>query len=243
MGTLAQKTVNDQLVFYDSAYGWRWLDAFGPNVAKFLQDFVQCPFAAADSPADFDVTLVEGGGGETTIALVDGATGGELLITTDAAEHDGANLHAHGEAFYFASAWPAYFGIRLKVSDSDESVLWAGLGLSDTNWDTGAPDDYIAFYSADAAATVNFQVAQDGTATSLEGVHTLVDNTYVTLEWYYDGTTVYAYVNGVLVGSIAASNANFPNDEYLTPTIDFTTGEGNAATCTVDWIRAIQIQQ
>jgi len=38
--------------------------------------------------------------------------------------------------------------------------------------------------------------------------------TDVTLEWYFDGVNVYAYVNGVLAATVAASNACFPNTEY-----------------------------
>ena len=80
------------------------------------------------------------------------------------------------------------------------------------------------------------------TSTTTEAVHSFVAATDVILEWYYDGTNVYAYVNGDLAATIAASNANFPNDEYMTPTIDFTTGSGDARTCQIDWLRAIQVQ-
>jgi hypothetical protein len=114
--------------------------------------------------------------------------------------------------------------------------------VTDTNWDTGEPDDYIAFYKADAGITCDFVVRQNGASTTTAAVHSFVAATDVILEWYYDGTNVYAYVNGTLAATIAASNANFPNDEYLTPTIDFTTGSGDARTCQIDWLRAIQVQ-
>jgi len=238
MAVLATKTVNDQLVYYDASCSWRWLDAFGPNVVKFIEEGVATPYAAANSLAHMTTTLVN----LSTIANAAGATGGALLITTAAAEHDGVNLQAVGEAFYFASAWPCYFGTKLQMSHATESVLWAGMGLTDTNWDTGAPNDYIAFYKADGGITCDFVISQAGAATTTAAVHSFVAATDVILEWYYDGVNVYAYVNGTLAATVAVSNANFPNTEYLTPTIDFTTGSGNARTCQIDWIRAIQIQ-
>ena len=116
------------------------------------------------------------------------------------------------------------------------------MGTADTNWDTGIPNDAIYFHKDDGGTTCNFVIRQDGTATTTESVHTFVAATDVTLEWYFDGTNITAYVNGALAATVAVSNANFPNDEYLTPTIDFTTGSGDARTCQIDWIRAIQIQ-
>jgi len=72
MGVLAQKTVNDNLVYYDLAYTWRWLDAWGPNVVKFLEEGVATPYAAANSLAHMTTTLVN----LSTIANVAGAAGG-----------------------------------------------------------------------------------------------------------------------------------------------------------------------
>ena len=42
--------------------------------------------------------------------------------------------------------------------------------------------------------------------------------------------------------TVAASNANFPNDEHLAASIALLTGEGAANTLSVAWMRAIQIQ-
>ena len=238
MANLAEKTVNGQLVYYEQPYAWRWLDAYGPDVVKFLEEGVATPYAAANSLGHMTTTLVNA----STIANVAGATGGALLITTAGEEHDGVNIQAVGGAFYLASAWPCYFGVKLQMSHATETVLWAGLGTTDTNWDTGVPDDCIAFYKADDGITCDFVVRQNGASTTTAAVHSFVAATDVILEWYYDGTNVYAYVNGTLAATIAASNANFPNDEYLTPTIDFTTGSGNARTCQIDWLRAIQVQ-
>jgi len=240
MGVFAQKTVNDHLVYYDAAYPWRWLDAFGPDVVKFLENGVATPYAAANSLGHMTTTLVNA----STIANVAGATGGALLITTAAAEHDGLNLNAVGESFYFASAWPCYFGTKLQISNVTESDLWVGMGMTDSVWHGASiPNSGIYFEKVDAAVGItDFVVRKGGVASAVAGVHTFVAATDVTLEWYFDGVNVYAYVNGTLATTVAVSNTSFPNVEYLTPTLEFKTGSGNARTCQVDWIRAIQIQ-
>jgi hypothetical protein len=237
MAVLATKTVNDNLVYYDNAYPHRWLDAFGPNVAKVE---LRAPLAlqAASSLAAWKTSVVNG----STIADVAGVAGGAFLITTDSADNDGVNIHPITEPFYCAAAWPLYFGAKFQISEKTQSELWVGLGTADDDWNTAAPDDYIVFTKADGSTSCGFSVAKNGAASTVEGVHTFVDATDVTLEFYYDGTNVYAYVNGVLAATVAASNAAFPDDEHMTPHFEFTTGDTAAETSQVAWIRAIQIQ-
>jgi len=60
------------------------------------------------------------------------------------------------------------------------------------------------------------------------------------LELYFDGTAsaVYFYIDGTLVNT---HTANIPDDENLTLSLAFLTGEATANTCNVKWLRAIQI--
>lgn len=240
MGVYAERTVNGQKVAYDSSYAHRWLNAWGPAVNKLIEEFVQTCFEAADTPAAWTVTLVETGAGETTLALVGGSSSGELLITTDAADNDGANMQAKGEAFLLSGNLPAYFGIRFKASEATQSDFLAGLCITNTNL-LGGMTDGVYFRKVDASTGVSFVVEQDSAETETAGVLTFAANTYYVLEIVYDGSFIYAYVDGSLVATVAASNANVPNDEYLTPSVHFLTGEANAKTMTIDWIRAIQI--
>lgn len=237
MAVLATKTVNDNLVYYDYALSHRWLDAFGPDVAKVE---LRAPLAlqAANSLAAWKTTLVN----LSTIADTAGVAGGAFTITTAGADNDGVNIHPITEPFYCALAWPLYFGIKFRISEATQSELWAGLGTADDDWNTAAPNDYIVFTKADGSTSCSFSVAKDGSASTVEGVHTFVDATDVTLEFYYDGTNVYAYVNGVLAATVAASNAAFPDDEHMTPHFEFTTGAAAAETSQVAWIRTIQVQ-
>ena len=75
--------------------------------------------------------------------------------------------------------------------------------------------------------------AETNTATATA---VLADATFITLEIYWDGTSLYGYANDVLVGTFTTSYT----DEELTPSIAFLTGEGTANTCEVQWMRAIQ---
>jgi len=95
MGAVATKTVADQLVVYDSAYPHRWLDAYGPDVVKWLEEGVQTPYLAANELACCTTTVVSTGAGDS-IANVAGATGGEILITTANLTDDGWNIQLNG---------------------------------------------------------------------------------------------------------------------------------------------------
>ena len=231
------KYVNGNLVFVDSANKQRFLDVIGPGACKFIEDFVDTPFASADTPASWTVTLVEAGGGDSTVALTDGA-GGLLLITTDAAENDGVNMQVTKEAFKLASGKPFYFGTRFKISDATESDFIAGLCITDTTL-LGGMTDGVYFRKVDGSTDVKFVLEKNSTETESDAILTAANDTYMILEFYFDGTNVDAYVNGTLQTRLAMTN--LPDDEDLTPSIAFLTGAAAAKTMTVDWVRCIQI--
>lgn len=234
--SVKSRWVNGNLTFIDGARRQRWLDAIGPNVCRFIEDFVGTPFASADNMAAWTTTLVEAGAGETTVALQDGV-GGELLITTDAADNDGANLQVTKEAFKLVSAKPCYFGVRLKISEVTQSDLLVGLCITDTDL-LGGLTDGVYFRKVDASAALSFVLEKNSTETT-GAVLTMVADTYYTLEWFFDGTNIDSYVDGTLQTRLAMTNK--PDDEELTPSIHYLTGEAVLHTATVDWIKCIQI--
>lgn len=214
-----------------------WFDAFGPNVTKFLEHFVNTPFDGADAPAAYTATLVETGAGETTVALKAGADAGTLLITTDAAEDDGANIQAKGEAFK-ALTYPIYFGCRFKISEATQSDFLIGLCITDTDL-LGGMTDGIYFRKVDGSTTMAFVLEKDSTETSTNFGTAIAADTWYNLEFYFDGTNVDWYVNGVL--QTRPATTNLCNDEWLTPSVHVLTGQAVALTAEVDWIRSIQI--
>ena len=241
MGAVATKTVVDQLVVYDSTYPHRWLDAYGPNVVKWLEDGVETPYQAANELACCTTTVVSTGVGDS-VANVEGAAGGGILITAGDLTDDGFNIQLNGAAFKFGLAWPAYFGMRMKSDEAtQDDFMFGWVTPADTDI-LGGVVDGIYFLKVDGSTSVAFVVEKDSVASTVAGVQTFAADTYYVYEMVYDGAVVNAYINGVLVATIAVGNLSFPNDEYLTPSLHFITGEDANNTMTIDWIRVIQLQ-
>lgn len=224
------------LLYWDTHQS-RIIDAWGPGVRKVDLTGPHYRFYAADNLAGWTTTLVEGGAGETTLAASTAVNGGALLITTDAAENDGITLQMQGEGFQPAADSLIYFGTRLKISDATQSDLLVGLCITDTDL-LGGMTDGIYFRKVDASATLSAVLEQDSSETTSTAA-TMVADTYVTLEIVANGVTVDFYVNGAMLTQMAQTNV--PDDELLTPSIHFLTGEAVAKTCTIDWLRAFRI--
>lgn len=235
--------INNALAFRDSSLAWRLYDAIGSGVVKHIEDFVSWPNDdTTGDPTAWLATITEAGAGDTTTVITDKA-GGALLITCAANENDGVNLQlgqAAGENVKLDGDYPLYCGIRFALNDADQSDFFFGVGVTDSDWSGGITDG-IYFRSADASAVVNFVTEKDSVE-SVSGIATLVDDVFVTLEFYFDGVNVHSYVDGVLASSQAASAATFPDNEELRLTLEFLTGEAVANTCTVEWLRMIHIR-
>ncbi len=179
--------------------------------------------------ADWTVTETDAG---ATQALADG-DGGLLLITNTAADNDLVSLQKKGESFRFASGKPLFFEARFKVSDATQSDVVIGLQITDTT--PLDVSDGVFFIKADGAATVNFLVEKNNTATTASAVATMADDTYIRLGFYYDGISAVQYfVNGSIAGSSVTTN--LPDDEDMTITIAIQNGEAVAKTMTVDYV-------
>jgi hypothetical protein len=224
-------------VFYET-YRHRWVHAIGSTV-DVVQFALNTACLSTDDttgdPTEYTMTVVEAGAGDSTAVLADNT----LLLTSAANENDGINLQVKGEAFDCASTNLVYFGINFQVNDADQVDVLAGLCITDTTL-LGGMTDGIYFESLDESTDINFVLEKDSTeTTSASAVGTLADATNVTLEFLFDGTNVDAWVDGTLQTRLVTTN--LPDDEQLTPSIHFLTGEATANTMTVNWWRAIQI--
>lgn len=236
MGDLHSRYEGGNLVFYDT-HRMRLIDAVGADVVKYLDDFTDRGAASADTLLGWTTTLTEAGAGESTVAYTD-LSGGAVLITTDANENDGVTIQRLGRAFGLSSSQRAtYFGIRLKASEATQSDFWVGMGVVDTD-PLGAITDGVYFEKLDGGTGVSFVTEKESTETQTDSLATFAADTFVVLEWYFDGTTVYAFIDGT---QVAAHTANIPDNELLTPTIQFLAGSTTAKTMTIDWVRAVQI--
>jgi hypothetical protein len=95
--------------------------------------------------------------------------------------------------------------------------------------------DGVFFIKADGAATVDFRVEKNNTATTASAIATMANDTFIRLGFYYDGASAVQYfVNGTYTGSSVTTN--LPDDEDMTVTIAIQNGEAAAKTMTVDYV-------
>lgn len=182
--------------------------------------------------ADWTITTTEAGAGDATEALTD-ADHGVLLITNDAADNDNDFFQKVGESFLFASGKKLFFKARFKVSDATQSDFVMGLQITDTS--PLAVSDGVYFMKDDGDANLDFHVTKNSTSTSASAVHTVVDDTYLTVAFYYNGVdAVEYYVNDVKKGTLATTN--LPDDEVLTISFGLQNGEAVAKTMSLDFI-------
>jgi len=238
------KHTHGALVYYEEGNESRWIDALGLNVTKFiLPSGAGCDDTTGD-PTRFTVREISTGGGVSTI--VNSATAGEaLLITTDDAEYDGIQAQLKGEAFKLESAKPFYFGIKCSISDATQSDFLVGLCEVHTDLLKEAVAHGIAaadvegvfFCKIDAETTIKAKVYLNAAETATANSATVMDTSAHIYEILWDGTTVYFYVDAILVTSVAAS---LPDGD-LSPSIDFRAGAAAVKTMSVHWMKAIQL--
>jgi len=226
--------LRNALVLRDSVLPHRWYDAFGPNVAKW--SFGADKVTSTTTAAGHTVSVTNG-----TLVGAGSTSGGAVVLTLAGADNDLAQVQANTEAFYFASRWLAYFGVKFQLVDADQTDVFAGWTITDNDLDGGTTDG-LYFRGVDQAGILTLVLEKDSAETTVE-LLTMADATDYTCELYFDGSYVYAYVNGALAASVAYTNANFPNDEHLAPVLTAKAGEIAANNMTVYWARAFQVQE
>ena len=235
--------IRQALVYRSHEYPHRWYDALGEGVSKYVQDFVSLP--ADDTTTDPDEwvdTVVEGGG--TSSAVLTDVSGGALLITCAGDANDGYSMQLgnanSGEWVDFSSPAATYFGIRFQLLDADQTRVFFGVAPTDTTLNAGVTDG-VYFRSAATSAVLNF-VTETGSVEGTDAVGTMVDATDITAEYYCDGTTLTSYINGVETSSKAVTDATFPDTALMRLSLEVLSDEGSANTCTIKWLRLIQIR-
>jgi len=236
-------TINDALVYNDSAYPHRLFDAFGNNVRKFLLNGPPPADDTTNSPTEFIATAV-GAGSAVTVGQTAGLP---VVLTTDATEYDGLNVQVRGEQFKLVSGKPCYFGAALQVSEDTNVDLLVGLCELKTDLlKTSVAHGVLAtnvegafFLKTDGATTLEMKVYKDGTQT-FTGVASaaITKDVEHIFEIYWDGTTLKFYYDSVLISQISAS---LPDGD-LTPSLNLRAGSANARTASISWVRCIQLR-
>jgi len=228
--------ISGALAFYEG-HRSSLVDAIGTNVAKYIDDFIDVSVDdTTGDPTAWTTTVVETGAASTTVTS-DNVAGGALLITTDAAENDGANIQLNGESFKLTAGVPLYFGTRVKISEATESDLFIGLAITDTDI-LGGVTDRIGFEKLDGATALKFMAEKDGTETLSPSLATVVADTWMKLEFFYTGSALQIFVDNVEQTPIALTN--LPDNEELRVSCHFLAGSAVAKTAHIDWIRVLQ---
>jgi len=234
------KSVKNALVWYDDRYTNRWLEAVGDNVIKWALP-VGVP---KDNTTNDPNGLVNTETGTNTI-LSATTPGDRLIITTGGTEYNGVNLQAHGSAFKLEAGKPLYFGARVAMQNGAKGDYLIGLCEVDTTLLATASahglavtDDGVYFYQLNDATVMTFVNELGGVEGAISSGVTTGNGSYHDYEFYWDGSTLYVYVDGTLIGSVASGLA----DQALTPSINVRAGDDGAEILYVQWMQAIQIR-
>jgi len=235
MANVIGKRIAGNLVYVDrGAHDMRVVDAIGPDVHKF--EFNQWTMGLAaeratgtDSDA-FTTTVVEAGTGTSEFTGSQTAgTIGKMVAAAD--ENDGIQVQTRSEEFEFTSNQSmVYFGIQLAPNDADQSDWLAGLCITDTTL-LGGMTDGVYFESLDGATSYSSVTEKDSSETQTDSLADSADDTFMFLEFYFDGSSVYFYTDGTLSSTIHTTN--IPDDEALAVSLAFLTGEAVANTLSI----------
>ena len=236
---IANRSINGAMVLFDTEKPWRLLDAFGDNVSKFI---MSGPLPADDTTGVPTGLIVTQAG--TSPVAVGQVAGYPLLVTTGGTEYNGANVQVRGESLKLASGKVAYAGAKIKASEATEIDLLFGLAELKTDLLLGSVSHGITatlvegvfFFKVDGGTVIAAKSYLDGAQTFTGNVGTLTTGD-LEYELYWDGSTLFFYLNGVLVTQIASG---LPDGD-LTLSLNVKAGSAAARTASIAWARSIFI--
>lgn len=199
---------------------------------EYFNDFVN----TADY-ASGDWTTTNAGSGTIAVntGAVAGAAGGMLVMTGGSADDALIAIQNKIECFKFVAGKKMMFQARFKLSDVTQSDMVIGLQVTDTT--PLAVVDGIFFRKDDGDAYLDFVACKNSTETQKTAVATLVNDTFVKVGFYYDGTELAIYIDDVAVGDCALTNV--VDDEELCISFAVQNGEAVSKVMTLDYVRAI----
>lgn len=201
--------------------------------------------AAAPGTGGWIVTSVDGGGDAAEVVdVLDSTTHGVLRITSNDADNDNTQIQLNGSTFKYTVGKRMWFGIRCCPRDADDAEFAFGLIIeSDVDMINTLPTDGIFFEKAETATAMDFHVRKNGTSTEDTSINsaTMADDVMHTYQFYVDEKgNIHYYYDGTLIGTVAAGNANIPDDEDLTLAIQIQAGAAAAESADIDWVYVYQ---
>ena len=202
-----------------------------PNITDWrvwYEDFGMYDIAQTDTPT---WTLTVSGTAPDTIP-----TPGSLLFTITGASDDAQLQLDHGH-FFITAGKKAIFETKIKVTKASGGTIgqegWV-VGLTEVatgaNFMSGPPPLALAFadgwgfLSYDATTTFQTFQGEDDEFTYNTSAGTYVDDTWMTLSIYWDGTKSTFYKNGTSLGTLTLT----PPTSVIAPVVFFGAGEAKA---------------
>lgn len=169
-------------------------------------------------PSELDTTndFTEVNDASTSVAIATDADGGAIVMSSQATTDDsGTSIQEVQQTRSLSSGKRAWFKARFKSSDADQQQIFVGLSVAfATNPEAVlSAADRIGFQVDDGNASIICKSEKNSTESSTDSGVDLADDTYVTVGFYWDGSsTAKFFVNDALV---ATHTSNNPDDVQL----------------------------
>lgn len=209
----------------------------GPKAYEFFEDFLNDEAASAtDATAWLKGTAINSG----TIAILDSVHGGVARLS-GAATTDDSGYGIQGDAEYVAlrANTKTAFLSRVRFGNTGstgntvtQSDVLAGICVQDTSLLAGLTDG-IYFRKADGAATIECVVERDSVELASGAIATLSESTWYDLAIAVEmsGTAgsgvARFFIDGSEVAAISSLTMPYESEEYLTPSIEFMSGDNS----------------
>ncbi len=224
-----QKTLSERVLMPDLKYD-----------SIYYDDFVIFNTAITD-------TLSLNTAAGTTTAILDSLTGGIMKISPGAsAEDDGMNISGKFATFkvVHSPGNPDSAGVELiyevsfMVTEEDECMINAGLGIEDNEWHTGSIQDAIYFLKPDGTDSLYIASDKGGVGTFTYSGMPIVPLTWYRMKIVWNGRTARFFVNEQFKGYIVTV-AQLPVVN-VKPTFEYAAGSIGVFHCYLDYMLAKQ---
>ena len=183
--------------------------------------------------------------GTAAVDVSDSQTGGALRVATSAVDNDITTVELNGSGFKFVKGKEAWFGIRMATdATAADGELFFGLGIEaavSTSPITTNPTDGLFFEKSETATAMDFHARKNSLSSESTALDTtaLAANVFHIYGFYIDTDgKIHIIYDNTEVASVAAGNANIPDDEDLTIFFSNQTGAAAASVLFVDWVFA-----
>tara|TARA_R100000808_G_C2124881_1_gene135304 strand:+ start:406 stop:1218 length:813 start_codon:yes stop_codon:yes gene_type:complete len=197
--------------------------------------------AAQATSIDSDLWTINIDGTSDAAALDSTKTGGVMKFTMGSSAGEEVQIQALNAGFAVdaSSARKVWFETRIQLDDISGGGFFVGLASNNGGEEVTMIDsleDGLGFICATGASPNIASIGAKGnTETQTDTGVDIADATWVTLSYYFDGTTAHFYVNGDLKVS---STSNLPNDgTILFPSVEFTAVGTDQDVMYLDYVR------